>query len=299
MSARKIEIHSSDWPKYLMAFGVVVLIAFLCRNKATVDSYNPGEIWTEEDYVLSKDIEIKNAVSADRILSIVGGADLSINGEIDKILNSINTESPAKQKLIDLKGQIGRFYGKGIYGNKFGEINSGNSVFLATNNTVNQKSLNSDFYSQSQVQTELKNWTRDNLPGLQAQVDNIINQHVTPNLQVNTSLSEELKKQAVETTIKPKGEIIIKNGEVIDIDDLALIQESKKTALGFSFDSFSFSSFLGYLLLILLIIGALLLYIQNNHPNVFDRFSNLAFVMMFLRTYSCCTNSKFYFSFGL
>ena len=54
----KVSLNRSDWLKYLMVFGVAILIAVLCRPRID-ETFDIGDLWENEDVVLNSDLVIQ------------------------------------------------------------------------------------------------------------------------------------------------------------------------------------------------------------------------------------------------
>jgi len=277
----QVSLKSSDGLKYLMAFSVVVLIAFLCRPSLQESSYNAGDTWSDEPLILEQDLSIDKSVSPNRVLVFDNTEKNKMQLSINNLYKSISEESIAKEKLNDLKAEIERFYQYGVYSNETRASVGSDTAYLLDGDYVVQQRFDGDMTPISAVRAELQTWVRNNLPGLEIQVNELLDQQLVSNLRTAESIPEALKSQLVEKQIIPSGSSIISTGDVVTVDRLDLIERARQKADNFSLANFTLISFLGYLLLILLIIGALILYLQFNHPTVFQRLNNLSFILMF------------------
>lgn len=277
----QVSLKSSDAVKYLMAFGVVVLIAFLCRPNVAKTSFKAGDTWTDEALVLEQDLGIDKAVPANRVLVFDNTQKNKLQQSIETIYQSTSEESLAKGKLQDLKSEIERYYVNGVYSDKIKSSVGSEIVYLLNGDDVEKKNIEIDMSSLNLVKTDLLIWIKSNLPGLEFELTTLLNNQLTVNLRSAESIPDALASSLIEQQIIPKGTTIISTGDVVTVDRLDIIERAKQKTTIFSFSDFSLISFLGYLLLILLIIGALILYLQFNHPNVFQKLNNLGFILMF------------------
>jgi len=277
----QVSLKSSDALKYLMAFCVVVLIAFLCRPKAANTTFKAGDIWTDEALVLQEDLGIDRAVPANRVLVYDNTKKKKLQQSIDVIYQAISDESISKTKLNELKSEIDRYYDKGVYSEDIKSAVGTDIVYLLNGDDVEKKNFDGDIYPVSFVKADLLTWIKSNLPGLESQLIILINDQLGENLRQAESIPDALVSRLMEQQIISKGNTIISTGDVVTVDRLDIIKRAKLKSNFFSFADFSLISFLGYLLLILLIIGALILYLQFNHPKVFQKLNNLGFILMF------------------
>ena len=277
----QVSLKSSDALKYLMAFCVVVLIAFLCRPKAANTTFKAGDIWTDDALVLQEDLGIDRAVPANRVLVYDNTKKKKLQQSIDVIYQAISDESISKTKLNELKSEIDRYYDKGVYSEDIKSAVGTDIVYLLNGDDVEKKNFDGDIYPVSFVKADLLTWIKSNLPGLESQLIILINDQLGENLRQAESIPDALVSRLMEQQIISKGNTIISTGDVVTVDRLDIIKRAKLKSNFFSFADFSLISFLGYLLLILLIIGALILYLQFNHPKVFQKLNNLGFILMF------------------
>ena len=63
----KVSLNRSDWLKYLMVFGVAILIAVLCRPRID-ETFDIGDLWENEDVVLNSDLVIQKEIPQNRII---------------------------------------------------------------------------------------------------------------------------------------------------------------------------------------------------------------------------------------
>ncbi len=276
----KVSIDRSDWLKYLMAFGVVVLIAVLCRPRAD-DSFDIGDLWDNEDVVLKDDLVIQAQIPQNRLLINSTEPKTAFIEAINTIIKGFPDGVDTTGKFTVFANEVERFYAKGIYANNLVDQTGEGALYLLHADGVEQKELTSAFNTITTVRQELNNWVTNNLPDRKSQIDGLIKDHLVPNIEITDYVPETLKNQLTEAQTLPKESMIIANGDLITAEKYDLLKKSVLNREGFSFDDFSFISFLGYLLLILLIIGALLVYLQFNHSTVFEKMNNLAFIMMF------------------
>lgn len=277
---QKVSVKSSDWLKYLLAFGVVVLISVLCRPEVD-ESFDIGDIWGNETVVLNSDLVVQKPVPRSRVIMSSADARQDILNAVDNIVTSLPNGIDSTGKYEGLKLEIGRYYGKGVFDETVQSSASGQSVFLLKTESVEQKDLENDFYSTAKVKGEIKTWVKNNMPENTAQVDGILKTYLKPSISIADYIPESMASQLKEPSTIEKGNTIISTGDVISAEKFDLLEQSSTMREGFSFDNFSFVSFIGYLILICLIIGALLVYLQFNHPKIWDKTNNLAFVMMF------------------
>jgi putative nucleotidyltransferase with HDIG domain len=277
---QKVSFNRSDWLKYLMAFGVVVLIAVLCRPRAD-ESFDIGDLWENDDVVLKDDLVIQKQIPQNRLLLNSTQPKSAFIQAINNVVKGFPDGVDSTGKFNDFANEVERLYAKGIYANNLVNQTGDGALYLLNSEGVEEKELTTDFNSMAIAQKELDLWVSNNLPNRKKQIDGLIKTHLIPNIGITDYVPVTLKNRLTEPQTLPKETMIIGNGDLITAQKYDLLQKSVLNRDGFSFDNFSFISFLGYLLLILLIIGALLVYLQFNHSRVFEKMNNLAFVMMF------------------
>jgi len=277
---QKVSVRGSDWLKYLLAFGVVVLISVLCRPRVD-ESFDIGDIWGNETVVLNNDLVVQKPVPRSRVIVSSSEARQNILIAVDDIVKSLPNGIDSSGKYDGLKLELGRYYGKGVFDDSVQKSAGGQSVFLLKAESVEQKDLEADFYSIAKVNGEIKTWVKNNMPDNARQIGKLLETTLKPSIHVTDYIPESLADQLKEPSTIEKGTNIISTGDVISAEKFDLLQQSSTMREGFSFDNFSFVSFIGYLILICLIIGALLVYLQFNHPKVWEKTNSLAFVMMF------------------
>jgi len=276
----KVSIARSDWLKYLMAFSVVVLISVLCRPKVD-EAFDIGDIWENEDVVLNSDITIQKEIPQNRIIFSSTEAKqpliTAIGGVVGNLPNGVDTTG----KFKSLVEEVERQFAKGIYAEELIAQSKEGQLYLLKGQGVEERNIETDYISVTTAKTELNKWVADNMPNYQSAVSRLIDKHLAPNVAETDFIPETMKASLTEPHMIPKETVLIANGDLITAEKFDLLKKSELMREGFSFDNFSLISFLGYLLLILLIIGALLVYLQFTHKTVFDKMNNLAFVMMF------------------
>lgn len=277
---QKVSVKSSDWLKYLMAFGVVVLISILCRPQVD-ESFEIGDVWGNETVSLNNDLVIQKAIPKSRVVISSTETRQKILGAVDNIVASLPNGVDTTGKYSGLKNEIARYYSKGVFGDEVENSANGNSVFLLSSESVDQKDLGTDYYSLAQARGEINSWVTHNMPERKTQITTLLRDNLKPSITLTDYIPESMTDLLKEPATLPKETTIISTGDVISAEKYDLLQQSSKMREGFSFDNFSFVSFIGYLILIFLIIGALLLYLQFNHPKIWSKTNNLAFVMMF------------------
>ena len=277
---QKVSIKSSDWIKYLMAFGVVVLISILCRPQAD-ENFDIGDIWENETVVLNNDLILQKQIPKSRIIVASADAKQSIQKGITGIVNSFPNGIDSTGKFDALAVEVERYYAKGIYPESLSASAAEGQLYLLKADGAELKDITTDFYSRTQASNELKRWVKDNLPAYQKPLASLFDTQLIPSIGITDYIPESMQSKLTEPVTVKKGSTLISTGDLITAEKFDLLEQSALTRESFSFDNFSFISFLGYLLLILLIIGALLVYLQFTHPNVFEKINNLAFVMMF------------------
>lgn len=277
---QKVSVKSADWLKYLLAFGVALLISVLCRPSVD-ESFDIGDIWGNETVTLNNDLVVQKPVPRSRVIVSSSDSRQKILAEVDKIVSALPNGVDTTGKYEGLKLELGRYYGKGVFDKSVQSSSSGKTVFLLKSESVEQKDLETDFYSIAKVNGEIKTWAKNNMPDKTSQIDRLLSNHLKPSIGIADYIPESMTSQLKEPNTIEKGKTIISTGDVITAEKFDLLQQSSTMREGFSFDNFSFVSFIGYLILIFLIIGALLVYLQFNHPKIWEKTNNLAFVMMF------------------
>jgi len=276
----KVSVKTSDWFKYLLAFGVVVLISVLCRPEVN-ESFDIGDIWTNETVVLHSDLVVQKPVPRSRVIVSSSESRQNILNAIDNIVKSLPDGIDSTGKYEGLKLEFGRYYGKGVFDKSVQSSVAKKSVFILKSESVEQKDLEADYYSIAKVSGEIKTWVKSNMPDKVKQIDQLLETHLKPSISITDYIPESFADQLKEPSTINKGTTIISTGDVITAEKYDLLQQSATMREGFSFDGFSFVSFIGYLILIFLIIGALLVYLQFTYPQVWEKTNSFAFIMMF------------------
>ena len=276
----KVSIKSSDWIKYLMAFGVVVLISILCRPQAD-ENFDIGDIWENETVVLNNDLILQKEIPKKRIIVASSDAKQDILQGISGVVKTFPNGIDSTGKFDELTVEVERYYAKGIYAESLTASATEGPLYLLRADGAEIKDITTDFYSQSEARNELNRWVKDNLPAYQKPLASLLDASLKPSIDITDHIPESSKSKLTEPFTIEQGTTLISNGDLITSEKFDLLEQSALMRESFSFDNFSFISFLGYLLLILLIIGALLVYLQFTHPNVFEKINNLAFIMMF------------------
>ncbi len=276
----KVSLNRSDWLKYLMVFGVAILIAVLCRPRID-ETFDIGDLWENEDVVLDSDLVIQKEIPQNRIIINSTKPKQSFVSAINQLVSTFPDGVDTTGKFSGLINEVERFYAKGIYESSIKEQAGDQAIYLLHTDGVEQKDLDSDYYTVDQVNKEISKWIADNLPQEKRRIDRLVETHLIANVNVTDIVPETLKSELTEPHTIPKETVVIANGDLITAEKFDLLQKSALQREGFSFDNFSLISFLGYLLLIFLIMGALLVYLQFNHSRVFEKMNNLAFIMMF------------------
>lgn len=277
---QKVSIKSSDWIKYLMAFGVVVLISVLCRPQAD-ENFDIGDIWENETVVLNSDLVIQKSIPKSRIITASSEARLTVQSAINDLIKTLPNGIDTTGKFKALGDEVDRYYAKGIYPESLSANASQGQLYLLKADQGEQVDIATDFYPRAQASRELNNWVKDNMPGFQSKLASLFDTNLIPNIGVTDYIPTSMQDKLTEPFTLSEGTTLVSTGDVITAEKFDLLEKSALMRESFSFDNFSFISFLGYLLLILLIIGALLVYLQFTHPSVFEKINNLAFVMMF------------------
>lgn len=277
---QKVSLKSSDWIKYLMAFGVVVLISVLCRPQAD-ENFDIGDIWENETVVLSDDLIIQESIPKSRILITSSDARQSVQVAIDNIIKSLTNGVDTTGKFKALEAELDRYYAKGIYPESISSNAAQGQLFMLTSEGGEAIDISTDFYSRAQASNELNKWVNDNMPKHKTKLARVFDASLVPNISATDHIPASMQDKLTEPRTLSKGTTLVSTGDVITAEKFDLLEKSALMRDSFSFDNFSFISFLGYLLLILLIIGALIVYLQFTHATVFEKINNLAFVLMF------------------
>ncbi|MEO1625209.1 MAG: HDIG domain-containing metalloprotein [Bacteroidota bacterium] len=297
--------------KYLLVLGVVVFISFLYPNNVKFKyEFERGQTWRYDDLEAPFDFAILKAPEAvqaeiqriEEQSSPFYEMDLSKAGERMRQFRLSFNEKLAEvredQQFDDvlrrpayyieyMNGLIARIYDRGIIAADAEHADRGADFVLniRKGNTTYRRTLQSLLTEQ-----EVEQWLPDSLfnSGLQ-EADifiPLLEGFFEPNLFYSDTLTSKFRSEQIADITRSrgmirKGELIIANGGVVTDDIYQNILSFKEQyEQEVNFQKSDVGVFIGYFLLTTLIIGVFVLYLQFHAPQVFSRFVNLVFLML-------------------
>ena len=302
---------------YLLVIGVVFLISFLFPNTAKFKyDFSNGQNWRYEDLVAPFDFAIQKSEEQLKSDYKIIEADFSpyyeLSSEVaDQQISAFEKAFNEQLRLVedseqyaDVRQQpnkylnFGRDYLRGLYQQPIIRLDSAHSTKMKTdvififegNNRYSQTLGN--IISEETAESNLT----DELPGSDLSEPDfllpLLQEQITPNLIFDEETTQKFKNEELDKISKVtgkvnKGEIIVKRGGLIDNATYQKLvsfrdQYQKEIAANRS----HWGIFSGYFILTSLIIGALLIYLLTYSSAVFQRFSKLLFILMWILLYS-------------
>ena len=126
----KVSLNRSDWLKYLMVFGVAILIAVLCRPRID-ETFDIGDLWENEDVVLDSDLVIQKEIPQNRIIINSTKPKQSFVTAINQLVSDFPEGIDTTGKFTELINEVERFYAKGIYESSIKEQADGQAIYLS------------------------------------------------------------------------------------------------------------------------------------------------------------------------
>lgn len=302
---------------YLLVVGVVFLISFLFPNNARFKyDFESGQNWNYTDLVAPFDFAIQKSSTElaseyekiERSLSPYYQVNTDLQDErlvdFGKKFNEQLESVKSTDQFSDVQRnpakylEFGKNYLSDLYEEPIIELDSthidqpksfvinileGNSIYSETIDNIENRA------------SALEQLT-DELPYVSLAESDflfpLLVQQVQPNLFYNKEKTEKYKNEELSKIPKVqgivnKGEIIVKQGGLIDrITYQKLISFRDRYQQDIAMDKSHWGIFAGYFILTSLIIGALLLYLVTYCQPIFRKFNKLAFILLWVVLYS-------------
>lgn len=296
----KVKNWWQDVLKYSMIAITIAFVSFLFPGESYFNyKYQKGGTWNYDDLVAPfnfalnrSDDEIdleKEKIEEDfvPIYSRDKKAQTIYNLSVDNLhLEQLEQAAAIKDFL---KNEAGIQYRKGVLGmSDYNQLWQTKKELIISDNNVNTKISIQSIGNPEKLQAQLTEELSLSFPdSLVRQVD--LNElRIAPNLVFNQELNDKLlndklgKVSPVMGMVK-KGEAIAMKGEIITDQTIRKI-ESYKTAYENEVveKSSVYAIFAGYLLLTLMIIGVLLLYLQYHAREVYEKWTRLSFILLWI-----------------
>lgn len=302
---------------YLVVIAVVVLIAFLFPYKSGPSyEYDVGRPWVYDDLVAQTSFGVlksEDQLERERqkvieefspyyVLdqNVLNGSIDALNQNFDALIEELKQSgqaghlisNPLKYKEV-AHGLLTDVYEKGILDTSamHEDPQTDETIIIIEGKSTRSENLDK-LYTPEEAQNYVRQKLRtSDLPNAEYLLPLIINQ-VEPNVGYDPERSERYLQMELQEISPTKGvvkanETIVENGQIVTPEIARKIESyqaqynpSLGTRLG------SWGIFAGYLLLTIGLIGIFLLYLQLNAPEVYSRFSNLLFMIVWVAIYS-------------
>jgi putative nucleotidyltransferase with HDIG domain len=303
--------------KYLLVAAVVLGISLLCPNHVQLNfQFEKGGRWRYEDLYAPFDFAIRKAeiefkADKEQLKSsfspyyqfkpeVAQDKKRKFAVDFEQQFDLIKGQD-IYQDIVVRPGVYKRFglelinnvYNRGIIGLAPQHKEKGKDfvINLLRGNTSQKKTLESLPSSQSVQNNISDSLFNSGLKEAEFLIPLLENAFV-PNILYNDTLTQrflsaEVDQLATTRGAVEKGELIVKNGEIITDETFRKLNSfSSHYAEQLSVQRSYWSVFGGYLLLTSLVVVIFMLYLQFNENRVFKRFSNLLFILMWVMLYS-------------
>jgi len=271
-----------------MVLAVIVFISALCRQNQELDKpVAVGEPWPYATVTLQDSFLIEQVIPVNRVFSKNMEDEQFLQRGLNELINNVSENGNSPQLLQELKQKVGTFFSKGIY-NKTDFLGiDETSIYVTAQDSLQRTQIN-DLISVAEAKNDLISWVGKNLPGLQYDLERLLSARIVPNIAPYRSISPKVLEQYKEPIIYQSGYQVIQEGERLTTSNKDMLDKVRKSGLQFGQEQneFSLLTFLGYLLLVFLTVGTLLLYIKFNHPHIFEKYNYLGFVLIWLVIFS-------------
>ena len=283
--------------RILVVVATIAIVAYLCPRKEIFDfTYKQGTKWQHESLVapfdfpiLKPDSEIK--AEKDEIIENFKPRFLKNNNVAEEFLIYIDnlnfdstTDIDEAQLKFNLKKLVGYIYGKGILSEEDFKTINGKDILIEDNiKTIlrNNKEIFTPISANEYIIKELQkssaniNFTSEyfNFPP-----DCTYNKDLNDKL-----LNDRLENVSINSGMVKKNDIIIGKEDIVTNDKVRILESyhsafSHQVSSSYSY----FEAFIGYFILILLIIGVLVYYIANARKEVYNNNKSIFFLMMWI-----------------
>lgn len=304
--------------KYITVLLVILFISWLSPNSVRFKYlFEKGQTWSYEDLYAPFDFEIKKSQQEIALETSELEGEFSPYYQIDKQIASVKKDEflqafNKELKLAKIEQQykdvidrpykykkyasqfIDRVYNRGIIALEEEHVNNGQNFVI---NVVNGNSVEQKNIQNINTVNDVYQWLDDSLlyrskleePEF---IFGLFEQTFIPNLSFNDTLTkrlraEELNSISLTKGMLEKGELIIAKDETITEDIYQRLVSYQAHYEGEVVEQQPQSYvLLGYFLLTSLIVGIFLLYLQYRATHVYDHFSRVVFMLLWLVVYS-------------
>jgi len=299
--------------KYALVIGVVVFISTLFPNQNKFSfSFAKGEVWSHEDLYAPFDLQVKKSqaeldsskkelkenstlyfskekkIVKERKEALKKAFDLKIELEGESYSDASNNPDIYLQQGYKILDEI--YKNKGVFEwDKKNEaaslqfIQGGNSTEIEKNTFFSSKQANAEavdaLFQSRLVEGDImmsifeKSFFQPNI---------IYNDSLT-----NYFLQDQLSAISIYKNRIEKNDLIISKGETISEEHYEILKSLRNGDGDFeNQNDYSWTVFIGYLLLTSLIVGVYLFYLQFNAEKIFNKYSSLIFMLLWLAIYS-------------
>jgi putative nucleotidyltransferase with HDIG domain len=303
MNAEKNVKTQSWWQdmlKYILIIATIAFISFLFPGESYFNyKYQKGGSWNYDDLVAPFNFALNRSedeISFERkkieedfvpVYTKDNKAIEIFNISVDNLdLSSIDNPADVKDFL---KKEAAIHYRKGVLSiQDYNQVWQTKKELIISQNNVNTKISVQSVGNPEKLGALLTEELSLAFPDTVARLVAIDDLRLAPNLvydrEINeTLLNDKLAKVSPVMGMVNKGEVIAAKGEILTEQTIQKI-ESYKTAYENEVveKSSVYSIFTGYLLLTLLIIGVLLLYLQYHAMEVYEKWTRLSFILMWI-----------------
>lgn len=299
----------SDFVKYLLIAGVVVFIGFLFPNQSVnSEDYKLGSKWKADDLVApfsfairrnQKDLDADKLQIQQRSRHYYRYDTEANNRAHSAFATAIEQEKANQLADADFNKQIDRYlnFGKAIltdiYDTGIGKLAHENSdqLYVVKGNVIEPWADN-ERLSMEDVHTIVRNKLGSSDLKDTTLLSALLTQQLHPNILYDDTLSAKFLQRDLDKVAEfegkvQEGDVIIKNGDPITNEARAkLLSYDEQFKTRDEGKSRRLSTFIGYLLLTTLIIVFFLLYVRFVDKEVFSKFSNVVFMLMWIVLFS-------------
>lgn len=289
-----------DTLNYVLIIAAIAFISFLFPGESYFNyKYQKGGTWNYDDLVApfsfalnrsDDEIKLETVKIQDEFIPIYvkdGKALELFNISVDNLDLSF-LDNPASVKDF-LKKEAAIHYRKGILGMPdYNQVWQNKKELIISQNNVNTKIAVQSVGNPDKLAALLTEEMSLSFPDTIVKAIDLSELKIVPNLVFNNEINEKLLNDKL-GKVSPvmgmvnKGESIATKGEILTDQTIRKIESYKSAYKNEVVEKSSvYSIFAGYLLLTLMIIGVLLLYLQYHAREVYEKWTRLSFILMWI-----------------
>jgi len=271
----------------ILAIGIISLL-FPRHQKIDIECV-VGQVWDQADYHAPFDFDIykskeneseKRKEIAQQFPVVLSNSNINFKQLVKAIVSS-NPNSSEQADVIESK--IVALYKQPIIDAKFAK---NQKEIILSNKEDNRRIKPAEAQTPNQIQSELFKQLKAtgvllDSNALNDWVHTIVPNYIIDNDQRNKLIDDELAANPREKSSIKKGQTILRNGEIVTEKNKSTITQLKTAAINAaSTDKYGFLiNYLGYFILTVLIIGALIMFVRRFYPPIYGNLRELSFIL--------------------